>query len=116
MKKLLLLGVILVVAGLGLILVSDPVLTSSSSTPKSTSILENSGNSTSISPPSGADCTTLSSGGVQCGTNAPSSGSSGTVAVVVTGIGIAFCGAGLFLTAIESLSKQITSFQPKAVT
>jgi hypothetical protein len=118
MKKLLIVSIVLIAAGLGLILYSDPVITlagrGSGGTPQ---FISNNGglpsvNSTSGSLPPG--CKQVG-GGVQCVTTQTGSGNAET-SEIITLSGIALCGVGLCMTAVETISKTQSPFQTKTVT
>jgi hypothetical protein len=120
MKKLLIISIVLIAIGLGLILYSDPVITlaGSGGSPHFVQIPIGS-NSTSGGPPgstsgSSPDCHTVN-GNTICtqNSNLPAGGSD---SMVITLVGIALSGAGLFLSAIEMISKSASPFQTKAVT
>lgn len=121
MKKLLIISIVLVAIGLGLILYSDPVVTLATAgtpqvggTPGSSQIFTG---SNSTSPSNGSlppDCTTQN-GHTLCQFKS-SSTAGGSSAEVITLVGIALSGAGLFLSAIEVVSKSVSPYQTKAVT
>ncbi len=115
MKKLLIASVILFVAGLGLILYSDPVisLASGNLAPNNSTGFQLVGNSTSGGGlPSGCH---QSNGGVICDSQKTSAGTfSGPV--LFTLIGIALSGAGILLAGIETVSKSQAPYQTKVVT
>jgi len=114
MKKLLIISIVLFVAGLGLILLGDPVISLAGGNAPT----GNSGfsqlpgpNSTSTNLPSGC---TQQNGGVVC-KNVPI-GSGDLYAVWLTLAGIGLSGVGVFLTAVEAISKSQQPFQTKTVT
>jgi hypothetical protein len=129
MKKILTMGIVLIVVGLGLVLLTNLVVSpavgagqQSASVGGGNSV--SGGNSPDGGPTSGSGlpstgCTTVVNGSVfvsdSCSMhNGSSSGISPLI--VLTVVGIVLCGAGLFLTAIETISKQRSSFQTKTVT
>jgi hypothetical protein len=115
LKKLLIVSIVLIVAGLGLILYEDPAITLASGGGGTTQFGSSGGlppptNSTSGGLPPG--CKQLN-GGVTCIVN----GSTGnTDAEIVTLSGIALCGVGLCLSAVETISKPRSPYQTKTVT
>src|ERR1700730_7787870 len=114
MKKLLIISIILVAAGLSLILYSDPILLQ----PGGSQQLQGGGptfiNSTSTSGGSPGNCH-ISSGVTICSGNGLQA-LSDTNAIIETIAGIGLCGVGLFLTAIETISEPQSPYQTKAVT
>jgi hypothetical protein len=113
MKKLPIISVLLIAAGLGLILYSDPVILSQGPTG---SFIFNS-TSTGGGLPAG-NCHIVNGASLCQGSAGPGGPTSlsNTNAVIETIAGIGLCGVGLFLSAIESLSKAPSSYQTKAVT
>ena len=122
MKKVLIVSVILIVAGLGLILYSDPVILLASgggpqgqiknggSPPTNRS---NGGGPGETLPPG---CQQQTSGGIVCTGNGAGPSGSITSAEIFTLSGIALCGVGLCLSGIEMISKSQSPYQTKAVT
>ena len=112
MKKLLIISIVLVAAGLSLILYSDPVILQAGGSP----------------PPGGGqifNATSVGGGGLpgNCHTVNGVTVCSGSFqslsdpnAEIETIAGIGLCGGGLFLTAIETISKPKSPYQTKAVT
>ena len=114
MKKLLIISIILFAAGLSLILYSDPVLLQ----PSGGQQLQSGGptfiNSTSSGSASPGNCHI--SNGVTICSGSGLKALSDTNAMIETIAGIDLCGGGLFLTAIETISKPQSPYQTKAVT
>jgi hypothetical protein len=114
MKKFLIVSIVLIVAGLGLILYADPVLTLASGGGSQPHFFTSGGpppalNSTSGTLPPGC---TAQGGGVICNTASNSLGEP----VILTLLGIALCGVGLFLSLAETISKATSPYQTKTVT
>ncbi len=117
MKKILLISIGLIAAGLGLVLYSDPILlTANGGGPQQiakapvngTSGLGNGG------PP--GNCTTQSGGGVVCGNFSGPGGALGSNAFILTLVGALLCVGGLFLSVVEFISQPRMPFGPKTVT
>lgn len=113
MKKLLLISVVMVVVGLGLILYSDPIVTLASGNGQIHSGV------TTINNPNVGSTSGSGSGPVTVGSSPTSNGASGPggfeLLEYLTIAGIAFCAAGIFLTAVEAVSRSSVA-QTKTVT
>jgi len=114
MKKLLLVSIVLLVAGIGLILYGDPVFSTGAGS--GTEIIGTNSTPGGGVPPAqlpNSHCTTGPNGGTACTGGAPggSSGNAETLAIA----GIALCGAGLFLSAVESFAKPASPDASKVV-
>lgn len=114
MKKLLLISVVLVVAGLGLILYSDPIVTLASGNGQIHSAVTTINNPNGGQSSSGVGPGTYSPGPGQNITEGPGSGGLATMEYL-TIAGVAFCGLGIFLTGVEAASRPFTA-QTKTVT
>lgn len=113
MKRLPVIGIVLIVVGLGLILYSDPVvLLASGSTLGGQSF-----NATSTQGPGGnnsGNCQPTSNGGGVCGSPG-GSGPLGSTSLITTITGIALCGAGIFVSAVDAISGSNVPREPAKV-
>lgn len=107
MKKLLLISIVLVVAGLGLILYSDPIVTIASGNGHINSAITTFTNSNGGQYSSGSGPIFVGPGASQNNTSGPASGGFATMEYL-TIAGIAFCGVGIFLTGVETVSRSVT--------
>lgn len=114
MRKLPILGIVLIVAGLALVLYSDPAVgIASGHAPTQLYIGANASTSGGPGlPPGGqipSDCTQGPNGHFQCGTLG---GTKTGTATVLTVAGIALCGAGLFAGGVDAVSR--SDSQPRS--
>lgn len=114
MKKLLLVSIVLVVIGLGLILYSDPVVTLASGNGTIHSSLTTFTNPNGGSSSSGSGPIIYSSGPGQNSGKAPAGGFATLEYLTIAGI--ALCGVGIFLTAVEAVSRASNVVHTRTVT
>ncbi len=124
MKRLLIISIVLTVAGIGLILFSDPVLSLAAGGTPTIGNGQGPFSFNSTGTPGSSGSSGLPSGCHQqgqnfiCGNGSGSIGPVGigsTTSIIITVAGIGLCGVGMFLTAIESISKA-TGSQTRTVT